>query len=201
MALRIHNPSGGTRNIGMPAFVGATNTRDGRAGSIPAPLAGQEKCVLLGAGGFGYIQVSDIYNLVGNGAGAEVTLQTIINAIVDSLMTRTTWHRLDGSSSGEGGEGGSSTSGTTTLVDTYNITGNGAGETVSVQQLADAIINRFDERTTWNVMTLPSEDPEETSSDTNEDDDSINLNEESSNNEDLYDQIQNNYDDSAAEEP
>ena len=104
MALRIHNPSGGTRADGMAAFGGATASRSGRAGAVPAPEAGQQNYVLMGDGDFGLVKVADIYNFLGDGAGTFVTVQEIVNAIISALQSRTVWHRLDGSSGGGSGD-------------------------------------------------------------------------------------------------
>lgn len=159
--MTIHIPAGGSKNTGVPVMTGATASRGGHAGTVPAPSAGDQNKVLLGSGEFGAPVVSDLYNFCGEGVGAMVTVHTVINAIIEKLQARTVWKSFSETEGGEGGGGGTTPSGSTFIVDTYNLVGLGAGELVTVQQLMDAFINRVDSRTTWSSFPETPSEPEE----------------------------------------
>lgn len=170
MALRVHNPSGGSYVANSRPFTGATASAAGRAGLVPGPAAGQEDQVLFGSGTFGPINAANVFivdtvNICGDGVNEVVTLQRLISTIATKLQQRTVFNYSGPSSddSGESGSGGESTPDVFQkeyVVDTYGLVGS-AGETVSIGQLTSAIADEMQSRTVWNRIEEESEESEE----------------------------------------
>lgn len=172
MALRVHNPSGGSYVASARPFAGATSLAAGSAGLVPGPAAGQENQVLYGSGTFGPINASNVYvadtsNICGEGVNEVVTLQRLISTIATKLQQRTIFN-YTGPSSGSSGESGDEQEETTPevfqkeyVVDTYGLVGD-TGESVSIGQLTSALADEMHNRTVWNyVEDEEAEEPAE----------------------------------------